>query len=758
VRRWVPHILVLLVLGALYFTGVIANIDDAVRDARFRLAPRDATGDVVLVQIDAKSLREAGVWPWPRRMYARLLDRLIEAGVKEIAFDIDFSAASNSADDNAFEMALAKAAKGALVILPNFHQYLSAGSEARKIVVTKPLARFARHAWPASVNVSPGADGIVRTMRSGAVPEDGLGYSLIDVLSGRTMADNNRFLIDFAIRPASIPRLSFGAVMRGEFEPGAVRGRKIIVGATAAELGDRFSVPVRGVIPGSLLQAIGLESILQNRQLHQTGILVTAIGLIFIFAAISLTRERLSWRRVFVLSFAAMITIEAAALLIQRVWPVSMATVAWHTVIALHILGALLREIDLQTLLALIAVTEKENQEQLMRHVVTDSFDGIVVIDAEARIVSANSAAHAILQVDHGTLRSGTHIESALPVLLARAGMDTVSGGQNGCSDCLFGEISFPAMNDELVDIEYVITQSTLKRHATKSNEASVIRNIATLTFRDITQRKKAEHAILKAAQDSENANRAKTQFMANMGHELRTPLNSILGFSEIIKDQLIGPVGSDKYVDYAGEINTSGNQLLSMLNNILDISKVEANSLQIDEDAVDMTDVIATVRHELTRWDGLQHRTIDFHVEEGLPAVRADYRLLRKTLINLLSNAVKFTAADGQIAVSVSVNAETGLIISVHDDGIGIPQEHIAEVTKPFYQADAALDRLHDGSGLGLALVKAYARAHDGTIEIQSTPGTETTVIIRLPRERMIIAGNDMCDAVLPAGALRYA
>lgn len=250
----------------------------------------------------------------------------------------------------------------------------------------------------------------------------------------------------------------------------------------------------------------------------------------------------------------------------------------------------------------------------------------------------------------------------------------------------------------------------------------------------DITDDERREKALNKAKEQSEFANRAKTAFLANMSHELRTPLNAIIGFSEIIKTELLGPVGSAKYLSYATDIYDSGNHLLDVISDILNISQIESGKLKPKPEAVNLCDTIETsLKFIKEKVKNLDHRLL-VKLDQNLPFIYADERLMKQTLINLLSNAVKFTPQGGSITVRASHLPTDQLEISVSDTGIGMTEEEITRALEPFGQVDNSLNRKYEGTGLGLSLVKSFVELHKASLDIDSKPDVGTTITIRFP------------------------
>ena len=264
---------------------------------------------------------------------------------------------------------------------------------------------------------------------------------------------------------------------------------------------------------------------------------------------------------------------------------------------------------------------------------------------------------------------------------------------------------------------------------------------------RDVTAQIVAETQLRDAKTTAEAANRSKSEFLANMSHELRTPLNAVIGFAELLAKETFGPVGAPQYREYAHDIATSGENLLAIINDILDMSKIEAGQIDLHDDIVDMAHVIASCRRLIVNRADAAGVTIDYQTPENLRPVRADGVRIKQILLNLLSNAVKFTPAKGHIDVSARENRAGDLEITVADTGFGMTQEQIAVALQPFRQVDNSLTRRQDGTGLGLPLVKSFTEMHGGSLKIRSTPGRGTTVIVTLPHERILDVTSDIAS-----------
>jgi len=246
----------------------------------------------------------------------------------------------------------------------------------------------------------------------------------------------------------------------------------------------------------------------------------------------------------------------------------------------------------------------------------------------------------------------------------------------------------------------------------------------------DITARKSAEQELVKSKEAAEFANRAKTEFLANMSHELRTPLNAILGFSEVIKEEMFGPVGAPRYVEYARDIHASGEHLLDLINDVLDLAKLEAGKLDLNEAEIAVEELLAKCANLLRKRAEDGRVTLTLQAPDGLPALKADGRALKQILLNLISNAIKFTPTKGRVKVTAR-RAGDMAEFAVADTGIGIAAADQARIFDKFVRVGTSRQ---SGIGLGLALVRSLIGLHGGSVVLTSEPGEGTTVVCRIP------------------------
>jgi PAS domain S-box-containing protein len=272
-------------------------------------------------------------------------------------------------------------------------------------------------------------------------------------------------------------------------------------------------------------------------------------------------------------------------------------------------------------------------------------------------------------------------------------------------------------------------------------------------SFTDISEREAAQEALRDAKEQAELADRSKSQFLANMSHELRTPLNAIIGFSEIMADKLFGPLGDPRYAEYALDIRESGRHLLMLINDILDLSKIEAGQANLREEQVslaEIVDVCVRLVGDRAQRGGL---TLEIDEFDDFAPLWADRLKLKQILLNLLSNAIKFTPTGGTVGLTAWHTPDGGVAVRISDTGIGMRANDIPAALQPFRQVESTLSRKHEGTGLGLPLTKAIVEMHGGTLAITSVPGKGTSVVFTLPPERVIdpqgMADSTLTDAI---------
>lgn len=266
---------------------------------------------------------------------------------------------------------------------------------------------------------------------------------------------------------------------------------------------------------------------------------------------------------------------------------------------------------------------------------------------------------------------------------------------------------------------------------------------VLTVILRDISEQVKAERTLVEAKERAESATQAKSKFLANMSHELRTPLNAIIGFSEIMRFEQFGPIENSRYAEYVRDIHDSGTHLLKVINDVLDVAKIEAGRIELEEAVVDLAQIAReSLSFVRTRADKAS-LSIGLTIPPSMPRIRGDGQKLKQVLINLVTNAVKFTPEGGQVTIAVSLDADNSALVRVIDTGVGISADWISKLGQPFVQVENALNRRHEGTGLGLYLCKAIMELHGGALTLDSNPGGGTIVAAVLPPERVVHGGT---------------
>ncbi len=312
-------------------------------------------------------------------------------------------------------------------------------------------------------------------------------------------------------------------------------------------------------------------------------------------------------------------------------------------------------------------------------------------------------------------------------------------------SGVLNAEVDIPAASTAAV--ASITDEDVLKQWGIRTRISMIALIIRTLIsagigiflFYQLRWRERAEAELVRTREAAEKATRAKSAFLANMSHELRTPLNAIIGFSEAIKLGMFGPL-SNRYREYGGHVFKSGTHLLQLVDDVLDVSKLEAGRLDLDEAQVDVRTVI---RNAIYLVQGLAEKvgvTLCEDISPGLPLVYGDARRLQQAVLNLVSNAVKFTRQEGEVRVSAT-ETEAGIIIKVSDTGIGMTADQIPVALQPFRQVASRFRSKLNGTGLGLPIAKDLVELHGGALKIASQVDVGTTVTICLPAARILRA-----------------
>ncbi len=377
------------------------------------------------------------------------------------------------------------------------------------------------------------------------------------------------------------------------------------------------------------------------------------------------------------------------------------------------------------------STTERSAEDEARElHAILDTAtDGVVIVNGEGRILSANRSAQALFGYDSHELSGRMLIDLFAPESRLAA-LDYLDGlSRSGVASLL---------NDGREVIGRVREGGLIPLFMTMGRIADETQKFCAV-FRDITQWKKAEEELLSAKREAEKASSAKSDFLAKISHEIRTPLNAIIGFSEVMMDERFGSIGNERYREYLKDIHTSGEHLISLLNDLLDLSKIEAGRLDLNFTSVNLNDLTQQCVAIMQPQANQQRIIIRTSLAPKLPQVVADARSVRQIILNLLSNSIKFTGAGGQVIVSTALNDDGEVAVRVRDTGVGMNESEIQTALEPFRQLATSSRWGSFGTGLGLPLTKALAEANRASFNIKSAPNDGTLVEVVFPVTRVL-------------------
>ncbi|QCK88669.1 PAS domain S-box protein [Phreatobacter aquaticus] len=356
--------------------------------------------------------------------------------------------------------------------------------------------------------------------------------------------------------------------------------------------------------------------------------------------------------------------------------------------------------------------------------------DGIVIVAPDGAIESMNRSAEALFGYESAEVK-GRSITALFAPESHRSAIDYCDGLMaNGVASVL---------NDGRQIIGRVKQGGLIPLYMTMGRTGSETRPKLAAVFRDLTQWKKAEEDLVAARRQAEQASSQKSDFLAKISHEIRTPLNAIIGFSEVMMEERFGPIGNERYRDYLKDIHSSGGHVLSLINDLLDLSKIEAGKLDLSFTSVDLNDIVQSTVAIMQPQANRERVIIRSSLQGRLPNIVADARSLRQIVLNLLSNSVKFTPAGGQIIISTALSATGEAVLRVRDTGIGMTEIELKAAMEPFRQVATTSARDAKGTGLGLPLTKALVEANRASFGISSAPNHGTLVEVIFPPTRVL-------------------
>lgn len=452
-------------------------------DLRMAATSVPASGDILFVAIDARSLQEVGTWPWSRSIHADILDQLMAAGARDVLFDIDFAFASDPEGDAQFSAALDRAGGGTYLAAFAQSERFGRGTE---LTYNLPYEPFAEVSWPAAVNVVSDRDGLIRTYLSGTRIEGSFVPSAAVLFAGGVIAEGTQFEINYSIPPRDIPSLSAVDVAQGNFAASDIRGRSVIVGAAAVELGDHFAVPLHQVIPGALVHAVAAETLMQGASILRARADLMSIGLAIVILILTYFRPQNPWRLVNVTALIAF-AIEGAALTLFQVTSISLPTAFVHPALLMFVLANLSRSLNFSTLLLRRKDLQIENTQALLNHLFEQSSDGIIIVDDQGRPLMHSRSAQQMFGTDD---RSGLRMP---PEFLQSVG-DKTPAPDVASTAPMVQSLALDGKNGRR-HIEYLATPSVFQHLAGRNGETCAQR-ITAIAARDVTDLKHQEREI----------------------------------------------------------------------------------------------------------------------------------------------------------------------------------------------------------------------------------------------------------------------
>ncbi|MGF1625747.1 MAG: CHASE2 domain-containing protein [Alphaproteobacteria bacterium] len=810
-RVQLASIAALIVLVALVFLRAL-DIDPFARlrllgfDAMQRLVSGPAASgasEVVIIDIDDRSLAAIGQWPWPRDVLADLVAALDRRGVRLIAFDILFAEPDRSAvgEGRGTDAALAAAivGSGSPVVLASALLRAGGRTGADRLILPPSLALDgsspidwvpvsdglvgnvpeleAAAAGRGFLSTISDRDGLIRrlpllahvggNLQTGLVLEASrlaggesvatvrthplFGVAGIDV-GGRFIATDSTGALWLHGRSWTGPigRVSVVDVLSGSAGSEALSGRIALIGSTAAGVGDVAPLPSGTMRSGVEVLAAGIENALSDDPLVRPGYMrwlemlaALVVGLVLVYRMSLYTAMRTAvWAGIVVTVTAgvAILLLAFGHLLFDPTFPI-LATVAMAGFVGY----GRSREVERSRAQARRSLAETA---AFIHRLVDATFDSVIAVDGNGRLLFANQAARAL-----PILGVQATVGTDVLALLRRADQPADSGRLQA-ADMAAGEGTFDlvaaaASGDEPIRLEATAT-------ALQGEPSGAI----VLVMRDVTARRVAQRRIeaqtraleslaedlkqqteaaLSARAAADSANAAKSEFLMMMSHELRTPLNAVMGFAELMLSEPFGPLGDRRYQAYLQDIRTSGGQLLAMIDSILEVIRLDRLEVAADDESFALAQVIDSCCAAMEAEAAMKSVALLHSVDENALGFRGDVGLMRHILGSVLSNAIKFTEPGGRVSVSVHGAGGRGLTIEVADTGIGMSQTQLDRAVVMLEHSGSSMTRSHGGVGVGLALAKLATDKQGGELKIASAPGRGTTVQILFPESRLV-------------------
>ena len=727
-----PHVAIWIVVASLYALGTLDFLEFRLADLRYRLTPQKASGDLVVVSIDAESVAEIGTWPWPRSLHARAIERLSAAGARQIALDVDFSSRSTSEEDATLATAMGRTKPPPIV--PVFKQFSRSIRGLSSIIETGPIAEIAHAGRLASINVQPESDGLVRRLRYGDFWQGQNVPSLAAALVTPGRFSEGSFYIDFGIDVASIPVVSFADLIAGRFDERRIKGRSVVIGSTAIELGDQIAVPIHKALPGVLVESLAFESIIQNRALKRSGILPIVVIALVMALLLGPWLVRADWRSGALATTGAFVGAPSLALVAQAQFPVLIDTAPIMLVAVLSYGSGLVGKINTQARQIFKQDMAAVHRQAMMRTLLEQSFDGFMSINAEGRIQWINRAGAEIFGASENELigeDAGVLFADNMPVgavvefleaqlVLGAAGTPREVVGSRAPS------ASFP--------MELAVARSalTLSRHPLERR--TVERAFYLCTVRDISARKKVE-TDLRQAQKME----AVGQLTGGAAHEFNNLLMVVAGNLDLMRRADKGEFTN--LIDRAQRAVSRGASLTRHLLAFSRKQPLHPTNVNLGELLLSVEELLSgTITGEIT---------IETSVPDELWQIHVDPIQIELALLNIAINARDAMPNGGTISMTAYNISEMSerpvngaklrpgdyVVIAVSDTGAGMEPEIIERAFEPFFTTK----EVGKGTGLGLSMVYGFVEQSGGAVEVDSQIGRGSVIRLFLPKAELV-------------------
>ena len=745
IRRRLPYLVIFALSALIYLLNGFERVEFRLMDLRFQLASRPASGELVLVAIDTKSLRELDRWPWLREYHATVIRRLIENGAERIAFAVDFSSRSSKAGDLALRDALAFAAdKGRPVILPLFKQFKETLEPDSGLVLTEPMPMFAEYTDPAFTNVRPARDSLIRRIQIADDWEGRRYLTLAARLAGMTDELPTLFFVDYGIDASSVPRISYSDLFFGRVDPGVFKGKKVLIGATAVELGDQMAVPRYRALPAPLVEALSYESIVQGRLIHR----LAPLPVLFVSLVVSLFGGAwlvsLTWRRGLAVLVGFTALCFGGAVAVQWALPVSVGVLPWIFPAGLAFLFGLARKVDRQIFQAFVSSMAVTHTRAVMRGMIENSFDGVIVVNSRGTIEMFNAAAERMFKVES----RDTIGESMETFFTSQGGGGTfrqiremlgeMEGPKPNRSTGTLREMELSRADGTMFPAEVAISSTALRVSSGSPQERRTMqRGAYVYIIRDISERREADRKERQLRSQLANAARLTTmgEMAAGIAHEINQPLAAINTYASGLQMLLEkNAVDESELKANLKRISVQAQRAASIIRKIRSFIKKEEQERQAVAVNPTVTEAI-----DLVLADSGVDRDIEIlrELAPNLPPIWADTVQIQQVVANLMRNAIDaltlIPATDDEararrIRVMTRRADDRFAQVIISDSGQGIPANLIPQLFEPFFSTKTS------GMGIGLLVCKSIIDDHEGTIRIESVEGIGTTVSFTVP------------------------